>query len=593
MKRNFTTLTGLVQFLAQKPSNPTAFNYREGNSWRSISTENFLESVRRLSLGLHALGIRRKDKIGLVADSSPYWLICDLAIQIAGAISVPLTSYTAEKNFLFEVRGAGIKTLIVLEHDQWETIVRHRSLFDRLIIHNVHTTHAKEPKFIDLMAVMALGDELAKKQPELYKELCEHVREDDLAAIIYTSGVTGVPKGVELTHRNLVKQIEASSLRFPMREGEERALSLLPLSHAFQRLLTYFYASWGASIYFLNEPSQIGKALREIRPTYSGMVPLILERIYERIEAQVEKMGFFSRKIYLKTLAVAKKQSLTFFERFWFWIGRQFIYPKINKSVGASFVGLISGGSALDEQLCRSFLNFGVPVYQGYGLTEAAPVLSTNYPGHNKPGTCGPAFPFVELKLSERGEVLARGPNIMRGYHDRIVPHDVFVDSEGWLHTGDWGSIDQDGYLTILGRFKDLLKTSSGKMVAPVPIENAICQDPLIDRAMLVADNRKYVTCLLVPNREELSKFQEQHGLKNLSQQELLDSDLIKMRTEALIEWVNSNLNEWEKIRAYRYVPQPLTVEAGELTATLKVCRRTVIKKYAALIEQMYANGVR
>lgn len=583
----FSTLASMIQYMINAYRNSYALNDRIDEQWKGMSTEAFVEKVRRLSLGLRKLGLKQGETVGILSRSSAHWLVADLAVIVAGGISVPFFSYISEKNFLYEVNNADVKWFIVVGGEQWAAVAPHHHLFKKVIMMDVDENldgHA----LIDMHHVMSLGDELSRENPGLYAEMLASVQEDDLATIIFTSGSTGIPKGVELTHRNIISQVMASEIRFPLNPKVDRALSLLPLAHIFERMLVYYYLSQGVSIYFADDIKNLMTLCQETKPTVGAMVPLVIEKIYSRTQSVIESGGMLTRMVGKWALGLGHRSPKEWWRRILYRFADKFVYSQIRNSLGGSYRAIIVGGAALPKTLCDFFLNIGVPLYQGYGLTETSPVLCTNYPDHNKSGTVGKPFPSVQLRLTSEGEIIVKGPNVMRGYHHDSGGTQELFDADGWFHTGDKGSIDEHGFVTVTGRIKEIMKTSGGKMVAPLPIEQALCQAPFIDMAMVVANDRKFVTSLLFPNFEELSLMKRESKQENVSHEDFLEGRLIRQKTDELIESVNSQLNEWEKIRAYRYVVNPLSVAEGELTPTFKINRDIVASKYQELINSMY-----
>lgn len=583
----FSTLPAMIQYALNTFRNSYALNDRVNGEWVGMSTEVFVEKIRRLSLGLRALGLKRGDTVGLLSRPSPYWLIADLAITVAGGISVPIFPHISEKNFLYQVKNASLKYFITLGGEHWPAISPHQGRFSKVVTMNIDLT-AEGENVIDLQDVLRLGDALSQENPSLYAEMRDSLHKDDLATIVYTSGSTGIPKGVELTHANIISQLKACSLTYPLDPRTDRMLSLLPLAHMFERMLVYYYISSGVSVYFVDDLKNLTVICQEVKPTISAMVPLIIEKVYSRILAKVESEPFFNRWVGKWALSLAHRNPDDLLFRMGRPLAKWLVYDKVANTLGGNFRAIIVGGAPLSEELCRFFWNVGVPLYQGYGLTETAPVLATNYPDNNKPGTVGKAFPGTEVKITPEGEIIAKGPNVMRGYHGDPEGTRAIIDDEGWIHTGDKGSIDQHGFISITGRFKEIMKTSGGKMVSPVPIEQALCEAPFIDMAMVVANDRKFVTCVLFPNFEMITSWKNEHNMSHLSLDAFLDSPYMKKQVETVIANVNAHLNEWEKLRAYRFVTKPLSVGEGELTPTFKINRDLVASRYSNLIDSMY-----
>lgn len=584
------TLPGLLRHVVDHYRNASALNMRFQGAWCSTSTEAFAQSVRRLALGLIRLGVKRGDTVGIIAQPSPHWLMFDLAAMVAGAVSVPMFPTIAPDNLAFQLTDADMRFIFVDGEEPWAAIEPFAGRFKSIVTRGVSARHKNR---VDVTQVGALGDDVSRENPQAYAIAASQAREDDVATIIYTSGSTGMPKGVALTHENLLSQIQAATLRFPLDPAEDCALSCLPLAHVFERMCMYYYLASGVSIYFADDVKNVGELLRDVKPTIITLVPRLLEKMYVKIAAKLIEGTSLKQRIgrwaFSRAEAFRPKEK----QRDWrLQVADPLVYRKLRDALGGRLRNVIVGGAALSPKLHRFFLNVGIPLYVGYGLTEASPVLCTNYADHNRVGTVGKPFPGVEVQISEQGEIIARGPNIMRGYYGNDAATARVIDAEGWLHTGDRGTIDEDGFVTITGRIKELYKTSNGKYVSPVPIEQSLSISNLIDTAMLVAEGRPYVTCLLFPDPEAVRRQKELVGMADVSDEAFLASEPVKQELTKLIAKINESLNRWERVRDYRFVTAPISIETEELTPTMKVRRHVINARYGTLIEEMYANAV-
>lgn len=585
----FKTLPELLTYVANHFRTAHQLCYPVAGRWKHYSTEYVLETVRRQALGLRAIGLQRGDTVGLLANSSPWWLIMDLAIMVAGGVTVPIFPRISLKNFGFQVANAGIKYLVIMGQDQWPVYQKSEERFEAVITHEVSKGALKDSaSYLSWDELTQRGDDLSDTDPHLYAELLKQIKPSDLATIIYTSGSTGVPKGVELTQANLVSQVKSSITRCPLNPRIDRAFSGLPLAHIYERMVVYYYLGSGVSIYFADDVRNLRVLLVKSRPTTMTMVPRIVEKLYSRLQNGIDSGPPLKRFLGRWAINLAQSPRNGFLIRLQRRLADKLVYKKLRAALGGELRFISVGGASLDKYLCQFFWNIGVRMYQGYGLTESSPVLCTNFPGHNKCGTVGLPFPGCTIKISPQGEILAQGPNIMRGYHKNEEATKKAIDTEGWLHTGDLGHIDEEGYLIVTGRLKEVMKTSGGKMVAPVPIEQKFCQSMLIDMAMVVAEDRNYVTCLFFPDFDVLREWKIKKKQSHVSHEVFLESDEVRRYMEDLICEVNSSLNRWEKVRKYRFVSHPVSIEGGELTPTLKIRRGAVIRKYAELIESMY-----
>ena len=433
------------------------------------------------------------------------------------------------------------------------------------------------------------GEELHSQSPDLLAKLFATQHADDVATIIYTSGSTGIPKGVELTQRNLLCLVHFDGFHWSVEN--DRYLSILPLAHVFGHCINLWLLVWGTSIYYFNDYKQLGAACQEVKPTFVVVVPRILEKIYAKMIDQLHTAHGVKRWIGEWAFALAQKKKPHFWNTLMMPLADRLVYAKLRKALGGKIRAVISGGAALNPLLQRFFDRIGIPLYEGWGLTEACPV-TVNYPDMHKLGTVGPiVLEEQKLKITPEGEVLVSGPLVMKGYFKTPLLTDHTIDAEGWLHTGDRGYIDKDGFLTISGRMKELYKTSTGEYVAPVPIEQALTHYPLIDMAMVVAENRKYTSCLLFPNLDLLHRIKTKQHAQNLTDEAFLQGIYIKGEMDKLLQEINKHLNHWEQIHNYRFILAPLTIEKGELTSSMKIRREVVANKYSDLIEEMYATN--
>ncbi len=596
----FSTLSELAVYAGTIHQNPAALAYKRRGRWRHIPSDTFFDSVRRAGECLIGLGLEPGDRVGLSADSSPFWLMADLAALGAGAVTVPMFPNAARATLRHQIEDSGLRVLIVGSRELRDLFrplcpedVRILVLSPRLVTgeslpdeeHTVPGTTEEGDTLVTGPVAPGAGH-----QPGVWEARAHAVKPEDPATLIYTSGSTGHPKGVELTHANLVSQIQAARLRFPLSPSDS-ALSFLPLTHVFERMVSYFYLASGVSLSFAEDPKAAGQDLREVRPTLLTVVPRFLEKAHDLITTNARRQGGLVGRLAQTALRRAAERPEAAPA---LWRDRVFdrmVYGRVRERMGGRLRLVICGSAPLDPKLCRFFLNIGIDVYEGYGQTESAPVLTANYPGHRKLGTVGQAFPGVEIRLAPDGEVLARGPNVMRGYFGRPEATRETL-AEGWLHTGDLGRMDAEGYLSIIGRKKELFKTANGKFVAPLPLEQALTAHRLVDSAVVIAEGRPYVTVVIFPDFDELLAWRNE-----LSEEDskavagsFLRSQPVLDRFASLVQGVNETLNSWEKVHRFSLADAPPTIEGGELTPTLKLRRHIVEAKYAAKIDAMYGK---
>jgi long-chain acyl-CoA synthetase len=563
-------------------SNSKALNTYEPTGWISLSTSEFLREVRYLALALLAKGLKKGDKIGILALPCARWTIADLAIMAAGGVSVPLFANIAEENFQFEVHQTEMKTVFVGEAEQWIRFEQSRELF----------THAisldDKPGVTDVFKydeMLALGKAEDEKNPEFFAQHLKSIRSSDIATIIYTSGSTGVPKGVVHTHHSIFSLLNCPIFNWDSQK--DTYLSFLPLAHVFARVLNFIMLSWGISIYYFNDIKKIAAICQEVKPSVMVVVPRLLEKMYTKMAEKVESGSGIKKWIGMAAFRAAYEENPSFTQKLLRPIFEKLVYKKLREALGGRLRIVFSGGAALNPHLYRFYLNAGFPFFEGWGLTESCPI-TVNRVEKIVIGTVGPAIPGMRVKTSPEGELLVKGEMMMSEYYKNEPLTQAVFDSEGWLKTGDKGSIGEDGYVKILGRFKELLKTSTGEMIAPVPIEQALGKTPFIDTAVVIGDNRKFAACLLVPDFEVLKKMKEKAHMTHLTDEEFLKGPFIRNEMQSILEKINSRLNRWEQIQDYRFIPNPLQIEKGELTPSMKVKRESVMDNYKALVDSIY-----
>jgi long-chain acyl-CoA synthetase len=580
------TFAELLQQIEERySSNSAPFHARTEKGWVSLSTTEFVRTVKTLVLALFQLGVKKGTCVGILAQPSPYWTIADLAIILSGGISVPLFANISNENFAYETKETQVKILFVDGQDQMHLFEKHQAQFDLAIfLDNRPPAH---PKCIGLQELLRKGETLQSKEPKLLAQLFSTLHADDVASIIYTSGSTGIPKGVELTQTNLLCLAHFDGFHWDA--ATDRYLSILPLAHVFGHCINLWMLFWGISIYYFNDYKQLATACQEVKPTIVVAVPRILEKIHAKMTDQLHSSHGIKRWIGERAFGLALKEKHGFIAKRLIPLADRLVYAKLRKALGGAIRVVISGGAALSIRLQHFYKNIGIPIYEGWGLTEACPV-TVNYPGKHKIGTVGPiVLNQQKIDISPEGEVLVSGPLVMKGYYKLPQLTDQTIDPDGRLHTGDRGKMDTEGFLTIFGRMKELYKTSTGEYVAPVPIEQALTHYPLIDMAMAIAEGRKYASCLLFPNLDVLHRMKKKQKAEQMSDAAFLESLYIKGEMDKLLQEINQHLNHWEQVHKYKFILDPLTIEGGELTASMKIRRDIVANKYKDLIEEMYA----
>ncbi len=489
-----------------------------------------------------------------------------------GAISVPIFDNISTQNLNFEIEDANIKYVFIDSIERLDDI-KHDVIF---ITHNFCI---KEEGFHNLDDIFVMSTvkcdiyDLEQNTPE----------EEDTFSIIYTSGNTGTPKGVQLTHKNIINQIHDVNKILKLPE-DEIILSLLPLAHIFERMVMSFYLNKGVSIYFVDEIPNVSNLLKVVRPTMMTVVPRLLEKIFFKIKMNIDAKPFISRFIAKKAFNYALNENMNK-ETFLFKVFNKIVYSKLRDIFGGRITKLVSGGAPLNKEIAQFFLNIDIPIYQGYGLTESSPVITTNVPGANKVGSSGRPIPSVEVKITEDGELLARGDSIMKGYLNNDELTAKTIDKNGWLYTGDLATIDEDGYIYIQSRKKDIYKLSTGNYVSTIPIEQALSKNKYIEFATIIANNKKYVSCLLFIDKDI---YNNDILNKQLTLEEYYNQNKVHKSIKNDIKIINKNVNEWERIIQYTIVTNDISIEGGELTPSMKICRNVIEEKYEEVINKMY-----
>ncbi|HIP40315.1 MAG TPA: long-chain fatty acid--CoA ligase [Desulfocapsa sulfexigens] len=583
MKKDIKSFASLYGYIKDLPENDTFLNHRESESWKTYSKKEFIETVRYLSLAFDAEGWRGR-QIALAIPSSAYWLLIDYALMLSGAVSVPLFTNISSKNLRFQIQDADLHTVFTQTEEQEKIILDADSSITCINI------DSSDPTRQSLEALIQTGKEIDQQSPDRFEKLISGISSDDLVTIVYTSGTSGLPKGVELTHFNLISQILDTSENYKLYPDKDTALSLLPLAHIFERMVMHYYLSTGISVYFADDVRNIGNLLNSVHPTVMTVVPRLLEKVCFKMHTKA-MAGSLVKKIiamiaFYRTNHKDPENSNNWLDN----LLDKLVYSKFRNSLGGNLRMMISGGAPLADDIYRFFLNIGIPLYQGYGLTEASPVICANAPGKNKVGTCGRRFSHTETKIDKDGELFARGPGIMRGYHNNPEATREVIDHDGWLRTGDLATMDDEKYITITGRSKELSKTSTGEYISIHYIEHFLMMSGWFDHVLIIGNNRPFVVVLLMVDSGVALEFAQKYGLKD--KEDVVESRQFQKQVWRIISKINRKLNHWEKIRDFYLIPEPLTVENGDLTPSMKLARDHVQKRFKEIIERMYKDHI-
>ena len=580
------TLPKLIEELGNKSKNPKALNFEHNGVWQALSTDQFILKAKEIACALNQMGIQKGDRVGLMASPSPRWSLADFGIILAGAVTVPLFANISHENFQFEVSQTEIKVLFLEGQEPWKMVEEHLSSFTHLIdMEDEATNSLKNIQINGWKDLLKRGQTLLSQNPEIFTKITENIQPEDLATIIYTSGSTGVPKGVEMTHANITSLLKLDP--FVWNVQKDRYVSILPLAHVYARAINFFMIFSGISIYYCNQLKNFLKVCKTIQPTLLVVVPRLLEKIKEGMLVHIEGLKGFKQTVGTWAFHLAEHPASGFFATVQHAIADKLVYNKFREALGNKVAVIISGGAPLNPEVCNFYSQIEMPIYEGWGLTEAAPI-TVNRKGRTKVGTVGQILSSFSIKISPEGEILVKGPVVMHGYYKNPKENEKVFNEEGWLKTGDRGTIDEEGYLTILGRLKDLYKTSTGEYVAPLPIEQALSRCPLIDLSMIIAENRRFVSCLIFPNFLVVEKLKKAGMWDQLSDIAFLNSKYVQEEIQKHIDQINPHLNHWEKIQKWRIIPEAPTTESGLLTPSLKLIKGAVLKKYSEEIESMY-----
>jgi long-chain acyl-CoA synthetase len=572
-----------------------AFRYHKDGEWLDISHRKALEEIRRGAAALKAMGLERGDRAAILSENRPEWAMADYACLTAGVVDVPVYATLTPKQIAYILEDSGARLVFLSDAEQLEKILAVRDELEALTQVVVFDAPASLPS-----GVMSWGDFIRKGEegllsPEEFRTEAERASPDDTATILYTSGTTGSPKGVMLSHNNLHSNVRASTQALPVDESD-LTLSFLPLSHVFQRMVDYLLFNQGCTIAYARSLETVPEDLRAVSPTIVVSVPRLYEKVYAKVTQATGvkgKIATWARKVGNRwadeRLAGRRPGPITAAQ---YAVAKSLVFKKLKAGVGGRLRYFVSGGAPLSPEINRFFFSAGIMILEGYGLTETSPVTNVNtpvdFPNNFRIGTVGKPVPGTEVRIAEDGEILVRGPQVMKGYYNRPEDTKEAIDEDGWFHTGDVGEIDEDGFLRITDRKKDLIVTAGGKNVAPQPIENILKKNRYIDQPVLVGDRRKFITLLLVPDLETLEGWAKEQGISVGDRSELLSAPGVQKLLEDEVTRELKDLARFEMPKKLVLLSEPFTIEDGTLTPTQKVKRRVVEKRYQDVIDHVY-----
>ncbi len=567
--------------------------YKKDGSYTPISTDEFEKQVKHLALGLRDLSYKAGDKLIILSENRPEWVMTDMANLCLGGVTVPIYTSLVPEQIKYIIDNSDAKVVVFSDDEMREKI---KAIQSELIkVEHYITYQADGPEGTMTFAdVQKRGERLAEKQPDLFEELALNVKPDDVASIIYTSGTTGAPKGVMLMHSNFMSNVESVTTIIEFTQ-KDTVLSFLPLSHVLERMVTFAYLCKGCSISYAESIETVAENLLEIRPQIMVSVPRVFEKIYAKVMDNVLASSSLKRKIFFWAARIGREYggkkllnqpvsgSLQFKKN----LAHKLVFSKIIEKTGGRVRFFVSGGAPLSKDIAEFFYAMGLIVLEGYGLTETSPVIGVNTLEDIKFGSVGKPIPGVEVKIAEDGEILTKGPHVMKGYYKMEAETQEAI-KDGWFYTGDVGYLDEEGFLTITDRKKDLIVTAGGKNVAPQPIENILKTNLYVSNAVLIGDKRKFISALVVPNFEKLVEYADANNISYSDYSDLVENDKILNFIESEINRATPGLASYEKVRKVVLLDREFEIEKGEITPTLKVKRNIIEQKYRSIIDSLY-----
>jgi len=597
-----TTVPRLYQHLTEeysKETNNFVIKHKVEGKFVGISYDQLKDETDSFAFGLASLGVIKDDKIAIIAENRPEWVYSDFAILGLAAIDVPLYPSLTSDSVEFILNNCEAKGIIVSTKFQLNKVMKIRDkckFLKFIILLNEKDYDSNIKELYTFSKVQELGGSFKKSHPSLLKDNLANINPDDVCTIIYTSGTTGEPKGVVLTHKNILSNVQAALDCFPITK-DDIFLSFLPLCHIFERMAGY-YTAFAAKcvVHYAESIETVAQNLVEVKPTIMTTVPRLFERIHSKIIKNVDAQPEKKQKIFYWAMEIGSQYqkakrtgrvpiTLSIKHK----VADKLVFKKLQEKTGGNLRFFISGGAALPRDLGEFFEAIGIVIVEGYRLTESSPVIAANRVEHYKFGTVGKPFPGVEIKIASDGEILAKGTNIMQSYYKNKKETESTI-KDGWLHTGDIGVFDADGFLMITDRKKHLFKTSAGKYIAPTPIESMFLASKYIDQFMLIGDRRMFLTALIVPDFEAVKEYADSHKIQYSKVEDLVkDEEIYKMLNKEMDQF-QKKLANYERVRKFVLLDRPFTIESGEITPSLKIKRKYVEERYGDLIDQMYQS---
>lgn len=582
----------------RRNENRDALGHKETDVWEYFTGAEIIEKIKRIALGLSSLGVKAGDRIAVISENRPEWSLTDLAILSLRAVNVPIYTTQAVEQIRFILEDSGAKMLFISGKKLWkhaENAIQSVERLEKIVFFDSDAVPEGENRGLTLSNLENRGAELEKSDAQTFENFLAEIEPSDLATIIYTSGTTGNPKGVMLTHENFTSNILVVSRGLPIL-NTDRSLSVLPLSHIFERTVFYVLCANGVLIHYTSSFDQLSVHLQEVKPTIMTAVPRLFEQVYHKIVKKGKTAGGWKTSLFDWALEVGQEyweakdmhQSISPVLAAKQAIASRLVFSKWREGVGGKLRFFVSGGAPLSKKLSYAFWAAGIPILQGYGMTEAC-VVSANRPDDNKVGSIGTPFEGIEMKIAESdGEILVRGKNVMLGYHNNPEETAKVIDEEGFYHTGDVGYKDLDGHFYVTDRLKDLFKLSNGKYVAPLQVESLLKQSPLVSQAVVVGAGRKQVGALIVPDWDSLKQTLQEEGVQaEGSREELCENPYVIKRVQRDAVELTRETNDYERVKRVYLLPREFSIDKGEMTPTLKIKRNVIDEKYGEAIDEI------
>ena len=570
--------------------------YKHNGSWKTFTLAEYAENATLLSYAFFEMGLERGDKVATISNNRPEWNFVDMGLSQAGMVHVPIYPTISQDEYRHILRHSDAKIVFVSDkmlYEKLQPIVNEIDSIKNMYVFSTTNTNGY-PNWNELRE---LGMSVGNKYADKLKQISASITPDELVSIIYTSGTTGLSKGVMLTHSNFMSNVTVCLRRYPLLAGDI-ALSFLPLCHVFERMVNYYYQSKGITIYYAESMATIGDNIKELKPHIFVAVPRVIEKVYDKIIAKGKDLTGIKKQLFFWAVNLGYRYKENNLGRplynLQLKIARKLIFSKWNEALGGQLKLVISGGAALQPRLARVFWAAGIPLYEGYGLTETSPVIASNHtaePNALMFGSVGTVLENINVKIADDGEILMKGPSLMKGYYKDTEQTTQVIDAEGWFHTGDIGHLEKDRFLVITDRKKEIFKMSSGKYVAPQVIENKMKESFFIEQCMIVGENEKFVSALVSPNFSFLHDWCARHKIHFENNKELIEIPQVIARYQKEINAINAQIGGYEQIKRFRLVAEQWSSQTGELSPTLKLKRKVIYERYESVLMEIYGHA--